>query len=414
MQFDTAHTSTGAESPISARLIITDDQTHTLYVGAQNSFGSGGTAWIDDIEIIAPDGTVLATNGSVVLDSMHHDAALYTSAPSLLWGGASPAGASMPVVRGEAGLDHPGGPQVELDDLAQDVEGVWLHNLIWGGINPGGMYELYWWIDNIRDNDLYHLWEPYRDFMEGIPLTNGNYRDAEPLVSQPDLRVWGQKDTVHGRAHLWIQNRDHTWRNVVDGVSVPQLTGQVTITDMPLGLYLVEWWNTYSGAIIETAYIETGSGNLVLDLPVPLDSDVAVKVVQLTASLGLSTKTVNRSVAHPTDILTYSIAVINAGTLGAIITATDEIPEGTTYITGSASVTPDSGVLNDSSGIHWTGELGAGDSVTITFAVQVEAQDGGFAIVNTAVFETASERIERSALTIVNPSQVYLPFARRE
>ena len=59
MQFDTAHTAAGAESPISARLIITDDQTHTLHVGVQNTFGSGGMAWFDDIEIVAPDGKIL-------------------------------------------------------------------------------------------------------------------------------------------------------------------------------------------------------------------------------------------------------------------------------------------------------------------------------------------------------------------
>ena len=129
------HTADGSEAPISARIVITDDLTHSLYVGVQNSFGSGGTAWIDDIEIVAPDGTVLATNGSVELDSMHEDAAMYTAAYSLIWGGKSPAGARMPLVRGEAGLDHPGGPQQELDDLARDTEGVWLHNLIWGGIN---------------------------------------------------------------------------------------------------------------------------------------------------------------------------------------------------------------------------------------------------------------------------------------
>jgi hypothetical protein len=282
MQFDSTHTADGSEAPISARIIITDGLTHSLYVAVQNSYGLGGTAWIDDIEIVAPDGTVLATNGSVELDSMHEDAALYTSAYSLLWGGKSPVGVRMPLVRGEAGLDHPGGEQDELDDLAQDTEGVWLHNFIWGGINPGGMYDLYWWTDNIRDHDLYDHYKSYRDFMDGIPLNNGYYQDAEAVTSHPELRAWGQKDIVDGKAHLWIQNRHHTWRNVVDGVIISELSGQVTIPDMAPGSYQVEWWNTYTGAIIKTEVVEASSGGLVLNLPAPLSDDVAVKVRALS------------------------------------------------------------------------------------------------------------------------------------
>jgi hypothetical protein len=284
MQSDSAHTAEGIEAPISARIIITDDLTHSLYVGVQNNFGNGGTAWIDDIEIVAPDGTLLATNGSVELDSMHKDAALYTSAYSLLWGGNSPAGAGMPLVRGEAGLDHPGGPQEELSDLAQDTEGVWLHNLIWGGINPGGMYDLYWWTSNIRDHDLYYHYKPFRDFMDGIPLNNGAYHDAEALASDPDLRAWGQKDAIHGKAHLWIQNRNHTWRNVVDEVIIPKVSGQITIPGMPSGLYEVEWWNTWTGAIIKKEAVEAGADGLVLDLPTPLSDDIAVKPSRTTLS----------------------------------------------------------------------------------------------------------------------------------
>jgi len=277
-QFDSIHTADGSEAPISARLIITDDLTHSLYVAVQNGFGSSGTAWIDDIEIVAPDGTVLSTNGSVELDSMHKDAALYTSAYSLLWGGKSPAGTRMPLVRGEAGLDHPGGPQTELEDLAQDTDGVWLHNLTWGGINPGGMYDLYWWIDNIRNHDLYYHYKPFRDFMDDIPLNNGNYQDAEATASHSDLRVWGQKDVIRGKAHLWIQNRNHTWRNVVDGVTISGLSGQITIPDMPLGPYKVEWWDTWNGVISKIEFIEMDTGSLIQNLPAPLSNDVAIKI----------------------------------------------------------------------------------------------------------------------------------------
>jgi uncharacterized repeat protein (TIGR01451 family) len=410
MQFRSDRTAGGEAAPYSARIIIEDDLTHELYVAAQNSFGAGGMAWIDDIEIVAPDGTVLATNGSIDLDSMHEDAALYSSAYSRLWGGKSPSGARKPLVRGEAGLDHPGGPQEELDDLAQDTEGVWLHNLIWGGVNPGGMYELYFWTSNIRSYDLYYHYKPYRDFMDGVPLSNGYYQDAEAEVSHLDLRAWGQKDVVHGRAHLWVQNRNHTWRNVVDGLIISQLSGQIVVPDMPPGTYRIEWWNTYTGEIIDSGIVEGSSAGLVLNLPASLSDDIAVKVSRQEPSLGLSTKTVSRSVAKPGDILTYTIAVVNSGTIGATATVTDEMVIGTTYVSGSASVTPASGYLDDARGIQWQGELGAGETVTVTFAVQVEPGAESSVVSNVAVIECGSEHVERGASTIVNARQVHLPI----
>jgi len=408
-QFRSDRTAGGEGAPVFARIIIEDDRTHGLYLAVQNSFGTGGMAWIDDIEIAAPDGTVLATNGAIELDSMHEDAALYTSAYSLLWGGRSPAGASIPLVRGEAGLDYPHGPQGEIDDLALDTEGVWLHNLIWGGVNSGGMYDLYWWTDNIRDYDLYHHYKSYRDFMDGIPLNNGHYQDAGAVVSRPDLRAWGQKDTIRGEAHLWVQNRHHTWRNVVDGVTLPELSGHITIPDMRPGPYEVKWWDTHIGTVLQTEIVEADPSGLVLRLPAPLADDIAVKVSWIGPLMGSSNKTVSRFTARSGDILTYTINLVNAGATSATATVTDEIPAGTIYVLRSASVEPDVGDLDDAAGIRWHGKIDGGGSVTIAFAVRVEPTEEPFFVANIAVIEAGSEHIERQALTIVNARQVYLP-----
>jgi uncharacterized repeat protein (TIGR01451 family) len=411
VSYDSSHTFDGEEAPLEARIVITDSQPRAVTIGVQNTYGNAGTAYIDAVELVAPDGTLLAINGSIRLDPMHEDAALYTSGYSLLWGGRSPAGASIPLVRGEGGLDHPGGPQQELADLAQDTEGVWLHNLIWGGINPGGMYDLYWWPDNIRDYDLYYHYKPYQDFMDGIPLNNGSYQDVEAMTSSPDLRVWGQKDTVHGKAHVWIQNRHHTWRNVVDGVIISGVSGQIIIPDMRPGPYQVEWWDTYSGAITTVELVDASTDSLVLDLPASLDDDVAVQVSWMGPSLSSSTKTVNRTTAMPGDILTYTVTMINSGMMSVTAIMTDEIPIGSIYVLGSASVTPDgAGNLDDTAGIQWQGELGAGEAVTVTFAVQVDSEEGPSVLSNVAVIDAASERTEVQALTLINALQMYLPL----
>jgi uncharacterized repeat protein (TIGR01451 family) len=350
---------------------------------------------------------VLATNGSMELDSMHEDAALYTAAYSLIWGGKSHAGARMPLVRGEGGLDHPGGPQNELDDLAQDTGGVWLHNLVWGGINPGGMYDLYWWTDNIRNHDLYFHYKAYRDFMDGILLNNGHYQDAEATASDPDLRVWGQKDLVHRKAHVWIQNRDHTWRNVVDGVAIPQLSGQISIPEMAPGPYQIEWWNTVTGAIMETEVVDAGSDGLVLDLPSPLSEDVAVKAGWAGPSLGLSTKTVSRPMAEPGDVLKYIVTLINSGAVSVTAAMTDEIPAGTTfaYMVAPPTATYDAGEDQ----VEWAGPVNSGESIDVVFAVQVEPEEDSVVVSNVAVIEAGSEVMERRALTIVNARHLYLP-----
>jgi hypothetical protein len=94
---------------------------------------------------------------------------------------------------------------------------------------------------------LYEIYKNFYDFVSAIPLNNGHYQDAAATVSNPNLRVVGQKDLVHQRAHLWIQNRRHTWRNVVDGVSIPPLSGTVALSGFEGGNdYTLEWWDTYA------------------------------------------------------------------------------------------------------------------------------------------------------------------------
>jgi hypothetical protein len=129
-----------------------------------------------------------------------------------------------PIVRGEAGIDTVS-QQRENPALARDHQGVWLHNFLWAGLDPGGLYELYWWEKNIAEQPgpdgkkgLHEIFRYYADFIRDIPINNGRYGDAQAFVDNPSLRVTGQKDTVNSRAHIWVQNKKHTWKNVVDGV----------------------------------------------------------------------------------------------------------------------------------------------------------------------------------------------------
>ena len=117
--------------------------------------------------------------------------------------------------------------------------------------------------------------------MTGIPINNGRYQDARAQASDAHLRVWGQRDDSAGNAYLWIQNMAHTWRAVVDGQNIPALPGKVILPDMAAGSYQVQWWDTYAagGKVTKTETVTAGSdGLLVLTLPAPLASDLAVKI----------------------------------------------------------------------------------------------------------------------------------------
>jgi hypothetical protein len=166
------------------------------------------------------------------------DTALATIQTSLQFGAYETGGAGKPVIRGETGFVVSGTdpPTAQFD---ADTGGIWLHNFIWGGINPGGLIESYWY-ENVhiyrQDDQGGFLFDhrghyaAYYNFIRDIPLNNGHYKDAQATVSNEELRVLGQKDLTADRAHLWIQNKHHTWKNVVGQVPIPELSGTVTIS----------------------------------------------------------------------------------------------------------------------------------------------------------------------------------------
>jgi hypothetical protein len=271
----------GNTLPQDLRLILTDDQPHEIMIGIENSNGIGGTAWIDDIVLISPSGKFVDVLGHFETIPMDEDTAWYNYAYGSLWGGKSLAGAGMPLVRGETGVDFRDRQEWNTD-LSRDHKGIFLHNNVWGQINPHGMYDLFWWVKETIPPSIYSNFLIYRNFMEGIPLSNGLYRDVEARTSNHQLRAWGQRDDVHGQMHLWIQNTQHTWKQVVAGSPASALSGTVTLADVPGGRYQVEWWNTYleNNPVFHTETV-TSDGILILTLPAALRDDVAVKVKRL-------------------------------------------------------------------------------------------------------------------------------------
>ncbi len=222
---------------------------------------------------------------------MQEDAAYYHLWHSKEWGGWK---LKFPVVRGEAGMVPYNG---STDDwaglgLQKDTQGVWYHDFLWSSLDSGGLYETYWYgVPHVYDAGVYDHRPAaltLNNFMRGVPLNNGLYRDLAAAVSAPNLRVVGQKDLKNGNAHMWIQNKNHTWRNVAQGASIPPESGMIRIGGFVPGKnYALEWWDTYktTGQVTSTQLITSASdGTLTISVP-PLKSDIALKIFANSISL---------------------------------------------------------------------------------------------------------------------------------
>jgi hypothetical protein len=214
-----------------------------------------------------------------------YDTALATYNQSLWYGANQGGGAKKPTIRGETGLTN-SGTEPSTNDVLADTQGVWLHNFIWGGINPGGMLESYWYANaHIYSSTFDHRNEygNFYRFIASVPLNNGNYQDAAALASDPNLRVWGQKDLVHGQAHLWLANAKHTWQAVVNNTTIPPITGTVTLSSLAANkVYQVQWWNTSLGSVTRTDTAQSdGTGKLSLSVS-NLVGDLAIKISSMT------------------------------------------------------------------------------------------------------------------------------------
>ncbi|PIR43779.1 hypothetical protein COV24_00885 [candidate division WWE3 bacterium CG10_big_fil_rev_8_21_14_0_10_32_10] len=159
----------------------------------------------------------------------HYDAALSVYNLSMNIGAKQLYGTNMPTIRGETGFTTTGSGPYD-PDIRLDTQGVWLHNFVWAQINAGGVIESPWYSTETiyyGSVDLRDRYRPYYTFIKDIPLSNGQYVDAQATVTNPKLRAWGQKDLTNGNAHIWVQNMYHRWAYLIPFVGNSISFGQV-------------------------------------------------------------------------------------------------------------------------------------------------------------------------------------------
>ncbi|MGW8250884.1 MAG: hypothetical protein ACWGO1_09600, partial [Anaerolineales bacterium] len=135
---------------------------------------------------------------------------------------------------------------------------------------------------------LHEIYRYFRDFIQDIPLNSGSYRDSEAVTSDPGIRVVGQIDAQHNLAHLWVQNKNHTWKNVVDRTGgISGLSGTVALNGFTPSTILPVEWHTFTTegipAISHTTASTDSHGMLLLNLPSNPDiTDVGIKIGMYT------------------------------------------------------------------------------------------------------------------------------------
>jgi hypothetical protein len=278
---------------ISNPVTITNSAGRFLILRMTNYWATGD-CWFDNIRLedVTTGKTFSLSNGDLE-DTLllANDTSLF---PTTVWksyvgGGPYPRAFNKPWMWGECslaadnklgslyrGFAYNGQDQRVYDDTT----GVWLHTLTWGGICPAGSYPLLWWTEVLYAYNLQDSLRAYRAFMADVALANGSYTDVA-ADSTGGLRARGQKDVVNGRAHLWIDNPDHTWVNVVNGTPIAARTGTVSLGGFVDGTYTAEWWDTRQGVVLRRETVKTTGGVLTLSVQ-RLMTDVAVKLSRST------------------------------------------------------------------------------------------------------------------------------------
>lgn len=198
-----------------------------------------------------------------------------------------------PIIRAETGIS------LSPDPLLVTNPGIWYHNLLWSQLSPYSLFDTgYWFFRHFEDKqgnkliDQYAISKSFAAFARTLDVNKGGYKDIQSSVSNGKIRAWGQKNLSSNKAYMWIQNSDHTWKNVMDGVGSQQ-SANITIKLNPNTSYRLEWWNTCSGkeangciaSMVRTeTKVTSGAGDITISVQ-NLADDKAVKIVSSTTPL---------------------------------------------------------------------------------------------------------------------------------
>lgn len=166
----------------------------------------------------------------------------------------------------------------------KDLDGAYLHAALWSEymLACGGNAMPWWWDSYVHPRGMYYHWAALTAFDRGTDRRGKGYRMSTSRVL---AEIEGLKTSVsavgmmNGReAFVWVF--DPGWTRFEPGHPEPPeiKNASVRINGMAGGRYVIEFWDTLSGAV--TGKVETGSDENGLDIALPpFRRDIAVKVI---------------------------------------------------------------------------------------------------------------------------------------
>jgi hypothetical protein len=158
-------------------------------------------------------------------------------------------------------------------------EAITFHQHLWLGLFLKNAASGTDWLVNVLDSDkqLYHA-RALAQFLDGENLVAKPWRQVAPSSSDSSLTAFAL--ATEGKSLAWVLNRTWNWLDFVEGRKPPPAASATVKIPVQLpGQYLIELWNTTTGAVEKTLTIQTGSAELTIPLP-SIETDLALKCIR--------------------------------------------------------------------------------------------------------------------------------------
>lgn len=154
-----------------------------------------------------------------------------------------------------------------------------LHNGIWAGAHlQFAAVPLFWWHNFIEDKNLYYHYKALSQYLEGIDRINERFE--QKIVKITEENVQSLCLASQEKALVWIYEQNRLKKPPAETDIPLTKNSQCTIEGLTQGDYMIEFWDTYSGKIIEKRK-EKNTDKLIFQLP-EINRDFAVKIYRIS------------------------------------------------------------------------------------------------------------------------------------
>ena len=158
----------------------------------------------------------------------------------------------------------------------------YLHMGIWAShAMPFAGVAMPWWWIFIDDRDLYHHFKALANFAQGEDRRGKGISTKAAQIVNTDTQAPIERYAVEccGNktwAIAWAYDRTY-YALAADETKVAPENTCLVVTDVALGTFEVETWDTYQGKVVDTRRIAS-QGNTLIVKPLSIDKDVALKI----------------------------------------------------------------------------------------------------------------------------------------